>query len=159
MRTMNSNESKNKRKETKTNPIIGVGVLVLKEGKILLGLRYGSHGTGEWCFPGGHLEFGETFEECALREVYEETGLKVKNPHFFCISNDLNKIKDYQKHYITVFMQVDYQGGEPVVCEAEKCIQWGWFAFDSLPDKLFGPTQAAIKCLKSNKVYLPTEKK
>jgi len=146
-------------KNENQRPLVGLGVLVMNDGKILLGKRKGSHGADEWCFPGGHLEFGESFEECAVREVCEETGLKVQNPRFFCISNDLNEIESYAKHYITLFMQVEYINGEPRVMEPEKCIQWGWFAFDSLPDKLFGPTQAAIKCLKNNEVYLPTEKK
>ena len=56
-------------------PKVGIGVLIVKDGKILLGERIGAHGSGLFALPGGHLEFGETFEETARREVEEETGL------------------------------------------------------------------------------------
>ncbi len=41
-------------------PKVGLGVLIFKDGKVLLGKRKGAHGEGTWCPPGGHLEFGET---------------------------------------------------------------------------------------------------
>lgn len=62
-------------------PAVGVGVLIFNDKKqMLLGKRKGSHGAGTWCNPGGHLEFGESFEQCAIREVEEETGLKIVDP-------------------------------------------------------------------------------
>ena len=61
---------------------IGVGVIVVHEGKVLLGLRTGSHGANTWAFPAGHLEFQETVEECALRELKEQTGLMPLLPEF-----------------------------------------------------------------------------
>ena len=56
-------------------PQVGVGVVIVRDGKVLLGLRRGSHGAGSWALPGGHLEWGESVESCARREVKEETGL------------------------------------------------------------------------------------
>jgi len=44
-------------------PYIGVGVCVVKDGKVLLGKRQNAHGDGCWCFPGGHLEFKESIEK------------------------------------------------------------------------------------------------
>ena len=56
-------------------PRIGVGCVVERNGLVLLGQRKGAHAEGFWAFPGGHLEFGETVEACARRELVEETGL------------------------------------------------------------------------------------
>ena len=41
---------------------VGIGVIILKDGKVLLGKRKGSHGAGEYAFPGGHLEYMESFD-------------------------------------------------------------------------------------------------
>jgi len=60
-------------------PLIGIGVIIIRAGKILLGKRRNTHGAGSWCCPGGHLEYGESFESCARLEVKEETGLEIEN--------------------------------------------------------------------------------
>ncbi|RLC15632.1 MAG: DNA mismatch repair protein MutT, partial [Deltaproteobacteria bacterium] len=54
-------------------PLIGVAAIVIKDKKVLLGKRKNAHGAGTWAFPGGHLEYKESIEECAKREVFEET--------------------------------------------------------------------------------------
>ena len=75
-------------------PKIGVGVIVIKENKVLLGKRKGSHGEGEYAFPGGHLEYMETIEDCARRETLEETGIKIKNIRFQFLAN----VHKYKNH-------------------------------------------------------------
>ena len=67
-------------------PLVGLGVLIFNEhNQILLGKRIASHGHSSWGPPGGHLEFGESFEECAAREIeeemLEEAGYKFLKPH------------------------------------------------------------------------------
>jgi 8-oxo-dGTP diphosphatase len=49
-------------------PRVGVGVIVVKNGLVLIGKRKGSHGEGQWAWPGGHLEYMESFLDCAKRE-------------------------------------------------------------------------------------------
>ena len=56
---------------------VGVGVMILKGGKVLLGKRKGSHGQGEYAFPGGHMEYLVGIEETARREVLEECGIEI----------------------------------------------------------------------------------
>ena len=70
--------------DSSTTPVhgvvqVGVGVLVLRDGRVLLGLRRGAHGAGTWALPGGHLEFNETVAACATRETLEETGLQLRS--------------------------------------------------------------------------------
>jgi len=63
-------------------PGVGVGVIIVKDNKVLLGKRKNAHGEGDWAFPGGHLEMNETWEDCVKREVMEETGIEIKNIRF-----------------------------------------------------------------------------
>jgi 8-oxo-dGTP diphosphatase len=94
---------------------VGVGVLIFKGDKILLGLRQGSHGENEYCGPGGHLEYGETAEQTALRETSEECGIKIKNLQFLCVSDLL---KYAPKHYIDIGFVAEWESGEPEILRA-----------------------------------------
>lgn len=58
---------------------------------------------GTWALPGGHLEFGESFEDCVKRELLEETALDVINLEFLTATNDVMEAEG--KHYITIFMK------------------------------------------------------
>jgi 8-oxo-dGTP diphosphatase len=126
-------------------PRVGIGVFVIKDGKVLLGKRKNAHGDGSWSFPGGHLEFGESWEDCAAREVMEETGLNISNIRFGTATNDI--FEKENKHYITIFMITDWQSGEPQNMEPEKCEAWEWFEWkeESLPSSLFVPLQNLLK--------------
>lgn len=123
----------------KTRPLVGVGVLVFKEGKILLGKRKGSHGSGSWAAPGGHLEFGESVEDCAKRELLEETGLTALSIQTGRWSND---VIDGHKHYVTLFAIVDRFEGDLQTLEPHKCEEWKWFSKENLPAPLFPPVAA-----------------
>ncbi|MGE0009675.1 MAG: NUDIX hydrolase [Candidatus Babeliales bacterium] len=116
-------------------PRIGVGVIVIKNNTVLIGKRINAHGEGTWAFPGGHLEFYEDIEQCARREVLEETGLELKNVTFATITNDL--FISEQKHYITIFMRSEYISGEPQLLEPHKCAEWVWATWHNLPEPLF----------------------
>lgn len=124
-------------------PLVGVAVVVYKDNKFLLGKRKNSHGAGCWQFPGGHLEFKESLEDCARREIFEETGITIRNIRFGPYTNDF--FEEEQKHYITLFVVADHESGEATVREPEKCERWGWFASDDLPQPLFLPIKNLIK--------------
>ena len=94
-----------------SQPRIGVGVLIFRDGKLLLGKRKGSHGAGHWSAPGGHLEFGETPQQCAARETQEECGLVTGECIAGPFTNDLFQAE--QKHYVTLFMLAYHASGTP----------------------------------------------
>jgi len=127
----------------KCRPEIGVGVCIIKDGKVLLGKRTNAHGDGSWSFPGGHLEMYETWENCAEREVLEETDLKIKNTRFADVTNDI--FPEEEKHYITLFIIADYDSGQLKTMEPEKCSEWNWFSWGKLPQPLFLPIRNLIK--------------
>lgn len=116
---------------------VGVGVFVWRDGKFLMGQRLGSHGANTWSVPGGHLEFGESWEETAKREVYEETGMQIKNVRLLAVTNDIFAADN--KHYVTLWVESDWQSSEPKITEPDKFIDQGWFNFQSLPSPLFNP--------------------
>lgn len=118
-------------------PHVGVGVIITRNGKVLLGKRKNAHGDGTWSFPGGHLEHGEMPEECARRETSEETGTTLTCTGRAGYTND---IFDAARHYITLYVTGTI-AGEPRVMEPEKCDAWAWFAPDELPSPLFLPVQ------------------
>ena len=123
---------------TMPRPLIGVATLIIRDSKLLLGKRKGAHGAGNWACPGGHLEFGESIEACAAREVLEETGLVIRNIQRVAFTNDI--FVDEGKHYVTLFVMADADG-EPRVLEPEKCEGWAWFGWDALPEPLFMPLE------------------
>jgi 8-oxo-dGTP diphosphatase len=120
-------------------PAVGVAVVVIKAGKVLLGRRRGPHGSGSWSFPGGHLEFYETIEECARREVFEETGIRLRNIRYGPFTNNL--FRDERKHSVTLFVVAEYAGGTAHAREPEKDECWGWHRWEELPQPLFLPIQ------------------
>jgi 8-oxo-dGTP diphosphatase len=135
-----------------SRPKIGVGLWIIKDGKVLLGQRKNAHGTGEYAGPGGHLEADESFEACALRELLEEVGpqFKVKNVRFLCLTN----LRRYTpKHYVDIGMVAEWVSGEPKVTEPHKLVSWDWYELSQLPEPLFGAVPNYIKAYETGKTY------
>ncbi len=121
---------------------IGVGVLVVRDGRVLLGERRGSHGEGTWAPPGGHLDADETVDACARRELFEETGLRALALHAGPYSVDV--FPEIGRRYVTLFVIVTSSDGTPSVREPLKCAEWRWFEPTDWPTPLFTPMASLV---------------
>ena len=120
------------------SPVIGVGVLIWREQKLLLGKRLAKNDQQPcWQFPGGHLEVAESVTACASREVSEETGLKIKALRHLGFTDKTFAVD--QSQYITLLVSSVYDSGEATVLEPDKCECWQWFDYQQLPQPLFEP--------------------
>ena len=137
-----------------TRPLVGIGVLIFNhKNEMLLGHRINSHGMGTWCNPGGHLEFGESFETCAIREVKEEIGVDITDPKFFDITHDIFEAE--KKHYVSIFMQCNFPEGQVIQnMEPHKFSEWKWFDWDNLPENIFLSLKNLKSCTKATNYIL-----
>jgi 8-oxo-dGTP diphosphatase len=130
---------------------VGVGMMIVRDGKVLLAKRKGSHGEGEFAFPGGHLEYMESFADCAKREAMEEAGIKIDNIRFQFLAN----ITKYApKHYVHIGLLADWKSGEAKVMEPDKSGPWQWYGMDDLPKPMFKMCELSIESYKNKKKYL-----
>ena len=134
-----------------SRPLVGVGVIIIREGKILLAERKGSHGENTWASAGGHLEFRETLEECARREALEEFGIHIQRMTFLCVSN----IVAYDRHYMDIEFLGDLGIQIPKIQEQDSFANLQWFALSELPSPLFEPVRIAIDSLLTGQSYYP----
>ncbi len=125
------------------HPRVGVGIIVVRKGKVLMGKRKGAHGEGAWSVPGGNLEYGENIEECAVREVFEETGIKIKDTQFITVTNDV--FQKENKHYITLWMRASSNSGKIVISEPDKFLEIKWVDPEQLPKPIFLPLVHFLK--------------
>jgi len=127
-------------------PKVGVAVVIWQGGKILMLKRHGSHGAGTWSIPGGHLEYEESWEACAKREVMEEVGINITNIRFFAATNDI--FADEGKHFISIWVECDLVSGEPKIMEPHKILDLQWCTLQDLPVPLFEPCWRNLRAIR-----------
>ncbi|XP_021851617.2 nudix hydrolase 1 [Spinacia oleracea] len=127
-------------------PKVAVVVYLLKGNTVLLGRRRSAVGNSSFALPGGNLEFGESFEECAAREVKEETGLDIEAIELLTVTNNLLIEGPKPLHYVTIFMRSSLANPDqlPQNLEPEKCHGWDWYDWDILPQPLFSPLEKMV---------------
>jgi len=137
---------------SKLKPIVALGVMIIREGRVLLAKRKGALGLDTYGFPGGKLEGLESFEEGIMRELREECGaeLKVKNLRFVVLENVLA----YRpKHFVNIGFVAEWVSGEAINTEPNKHEDWQWCPMDALPQPLFVPSLNIVEAYKSGQVY------
>ena len=138
---------------------IGFGVMLLSNGKVLLGKRHADplkadselHGEGTWTLPGGKLEFQESFEDGAEREVFEETGIAIHKNKLKLISVSNDRVSD--AHFITLGFICEEFKGAPQVKEPDEITEWQWFSLDNLPSPMFFPSKEVLKNYSLGVIY------
>jgi ADP-ribose pyrophosphatase len=115
-------------REYPDHPRVGVGAVVLREGRILLVRRGVEPARGLWAIPGGGLQLGETLQEGAEREILEETGIVIRagEPVFACDSLQRDEEGRLRFHYVIVDMSADYVNGD--VKGADDALEARWVA-------------------------------
>ncbi len=134
-------------------PRVGLGALIERDRKVLLGLRKGSHGAGEWCLPGGHHEQGFTIFQSIVNEVDEETGLAVIPVAIVSVADEMRYLESDGKQYTDLSILCDSPEGDPVVKEPHKCERWDWFSYDNLPSPLMESTEITIRNYQEGVLY------
>ncbi|KAG2372777.1 hypothetical protein C9374_013141 [Naegleria lovaniensis] len=139
-------------------PRVGVSTFIIRKVNgvdcVLVGKRKGSHGAGCYQLPGGHLDYGESWEECCAREVKEETNLDISDISFITCTNDLF-VKE-QRHYVTIFLRSFTSSIEQQaeLLEPHKCEGWQWIPIEQLKhlDNLFLPLENFLKTNSPSKI-------
>lgn len=137
----------------------GCGVIVLRDGKVLLGKRHDDpekadselHGEGSWSLPGGKVDYMETFTDAAWREANEETGVDLNKDaiQFVCLGSDMAS----DAHFVTAGFLCDDFKGEPKVMEPDEMTRWEWFDPDKLPTPMYKPSLKVIQQWKKKEYF------
>ena len=130
-------------------PQVGVGVLVMRDNKVLLGKRRGAHGAGFYAPPGGHIELAESIAQTARREVAEECGLEIEDIRLVSVGAYL---WSDGRHYVDVDVVCQAPRGEPRNLEPDRCEGWDWYPLEALPSPLFIVAEKIIASLMSGTI-------
>ena len=133
------------------NIFTGVEIIIKRGNKIALGKRKNAAGEGQYGLPGGHVEFGERLIDTAIRELEEETGLKVQ-PEQLSLVAVVDDPRE-ENHYLHIAFLLENFEGEPECREPHKCEGWEWFDLDALPETFFGHL-GVFETFKSGEIYL-----
>ena len=109
-------------------PLVGVGCIPTHEGRVLLVRNH----RGYWSSPGGHLDFGESPVDAAIRETREETGVTVRDVEFVALTNDV--MEESGKHYITIWLRGVVDDPTVTIIDKSEIAEAAWFNPDSLPN-------------------------
>jgi ADP-ribose pyrophosphatase len=124
------------RREYPEQPSIGVGVVIIKDNRVLVVQRGKEPAAGTWAFPGGRLELGETLAEAAVREAREETGLTVEPGEVIAVMDliDTDEGGHVRFHYVLIDLLAQAVGGTLRPGDDSVAVRWiGLEDVDGLP--------------------------
>jgi 8-oxo-dGTP diphosphatase len=127
-------------------PGLGVGLAILRDGKLLLCKRMKAPEAGHWNIVGGKVDHMEPAETAARREAEEETGLDIGEIRYLGLTEQ--RIEADRQHWISLLYVSDDTTGEPQLTEPDKLSEIGWFDLDDLPQPLSVFTQTVLTYLR-----------
>jgi 8-oxo-dGTP diphosphatase len=123
------------------DPKVTVCVVIVQEGKVLLGLRDMEPQRGKWCLPGGFMDYGEQVRAAAAREAREETGLDVEVRELLTLTDWDDPLSG--KKGIALSFEAQVRGG--VLHADDDVSELGWYDVEALPDMAFPSDVMAIE--------------
>lgn len=107
-------------------PIVGVGAVVVSQGKVLLIRRGNAPNQGQWSIPGGIVELGETMAQAAIREVHEECQIEIEPGDVLSLYELIQRDETgrIQYHYVLIDLMARYVRGEPVAGTDAMEVRW-----------------------------------
>lgn len=135
-------------------PVVGVGCLVIRDGKILLVRRRYPPSSGTWSIPGGHVGVGETLFDAAVRELEEETGLKGRPLGVANIDEAITVDQTgVRYHYVLVTVLLEAEDGDPKA--GGDASDAGFFSFDEARRLRLAPsTEGLLEKIKKGLVCM-----
>ena len=127
-------------------PGVGSGLVIERDGKVLLYKRVNPPEAGHWNIVGGKVDLMEPAATAAKREAEEETGLAIGDVTFLCISEQI--IPEDGQHWLSLIYVARDVKGEPGVTEPDKLSDMGWFDMDDAPQPLSLFAQDAFRHLR-----------
>ena len=129
---------------TSNTPKLGAIAVVVHEGRVLLVKRRKSPNAGTWGFPGGHVEWGETALQAAVRELAEETGVTATAQGYLTNIDVLARDADggIIHHYLLAAVLCAYVSGTPVA--ADDADDAGWFTPDQIAELRQSPNLQTV---------------
>ena len=107
-------------------PIVGIGAIIVRNGKMLLEKRKNDPGKGRWSVPGGVVELGENVTQTVIREVKEETGLDVAEPEHIDVVDQITRDENgrIKYHFVIIDYLVNLKGGTLNAASDADTLQW-----------------------------------
>jgi len=120
------------------NPKLVAGTIPEQDGRVLLTRRSINPGRGLWTFPGGFVDFGETVTDAAVRETFEETGLRVD-------LTGLHNVYTYPGAPVIIVYRARVVDGTITTCEENDCVEWRAPSDIPWADLAFPSTREALR--------------